>query len=414
MGTSEWVALIEGGLLIAAIITLIWTRKSSQKESNLSVTLDLAADMRNRWESGWAEKLAELEKRERPLTVEDAQEVRYMLNWVNWVGTLIDGGLLPNAELVLSEGSLGNAARRVLTIGQPLIKADIAQFGPVYWQHLRPVCRTLNMPNMRKLLNPIHQHLFQYPASDLPKDAKIDDVVDRLKQFWPEPGDQLHTGGWRSTDWLMHRLAIDAEDSVLDLCCGEGASVIWITRKTEAAVTGIDRLATAVQAASKSARAAQFELRCNFVEGNVGNMPFEDNQFSVVVGQDADGLISGGVDETFAEIARVLKPGGKLGIHHWVPAPNAPVEVLRDFDQLNESLGYPDYIGASADRYLSAMEKAGFRNIQVIDMAEEYRWHMQQIIDMRLAAIAPRDAWTEGWLELAQRHPFGVAIFARK
>ena len=110
----------------------------------------------------------------------------------------------------------------------------------------------------------------------------------------------------------------------------------------------------------------------------------------------------------------MLRPGGRLAFHHWIPGPGADKAVRDRFDHANLEAGYQSHAQVNADAYADAMEKASFVDVTVVDWSEVYLSHMSSIRDQAQRRGGEVDPWTEVWLELAAEHPFGVMFFARR
>jgi len=136
----------------------------------------------------------------------------------------------------------------------------------------------------------------------------------------PELGPEIYTG-WRASDIgiiterLERRLILDlASDvrgrSVLDVGCGDGALAVEL-RKRGAAVTGIDASDSMIEAARARAKAEGVDIA--FQAAAVEHLPFPPESFDVAVAV----TILCFVDDAapaFREMARVLRPGGRLVI----------------------------------------------------------------------------------------------------
>jgi SAM-dependent methyltransferase len=110
--------------------------------------------------------------------------------------------------------------------------------------------------------------------------------------------------------WTMGRLA--AGERVLDLGCGAGTDSLVAAQMVGADghVTGIDMTAPMLA----KARAAATEMgvaNVEFVEAEAEQLPFGDASFDVVISNGVIDLIPD-KDAVFAEIFRVLAPGGKI------------------------------------------------------------------------------------------------------
>ena len=123
---------------------------------------------------------------------------------------------------------------------------------------------------------------------------------------------QIMNGGHHAklAEWGFSLLTIPADANILDAGCGGGANLTrWLERCPEGHVTGLDYSAVSVETAQKYNRQAIAEGRCAVVQGNVAELPFEDDTFDVVSAFETVDF-GPGLERGFAEVLRVLKPGG--------------------------------------------------------------------------------------------------------
>ena len=112
--------------------------------------------------------------------------------------------------------------------------------------------------------------------------------------------------------WELGRLS--AGERVLDLGSGAGTDSLIAAQMVgpEGRVTGIDM--TPQMLAKARAAAAEMGLtNADFVEGEAERLPFPDASFDVVISNGVIDLIPD-KDAVFAELYRVLAPGGRLQI----------------------------------------------------------------------------------------------------
>jgi ubiquinone/menaquinone biosynthesis C-methylase UbiE len=119
----------------------------------------------------------------------------------------------------------------------------------------------------------------------------------------------------RITEAIEHRLILDLAGDVtgkrvLDAGCGDGLLTRSLGERG-AHIVGLDADRRMLVAAA--ARAAGGGVHAEFVEGRLERLPFADNAFDVVVAVTVLCVVS---DASVAvrEIARVLRPGGRLVI----------------------------------------------------------------------------------------------------
>ena len=115
-----------------------------------------------------------------------------------------------------------------------------------------------------------------------------------------------------SNPWQLGRLA--PSEHVLDVGSGSGTDSLIAAQMVgpEGRVVGVDMTTKMLE----KARAAADELgvsNVEFVEGEAERLPFEAESFDVVISNGVIDLIPD-KDAVYAEIFRVLKPGGRIQI----------------------------------------------------------------------------------------------------
>lgn len=102
------------------------------------------------------------------------------------------------------------------------------------------------------------------------------------------------------------------EDRVLDLGCGTGRFTLPVARRA-ADVVGLDLSAGMLDVADAKAR--EQGLAIGFEQGDMADLPFESGSFDVVVSMLALMHVPlADREQVFAEIGRVLRPGGRAVI----------------------------------------------------------------------------------------------------
>lgn len=112
--------------------------------------------------------------------------------------------------------------------------------------------------------------------------------------------------------WELGRLALG--ERVLDLGSGAGTDSLVAAQMVGEAgrVTGID-MTPEMLAKARAAATEMGATNVEFVEGEAEHLPFEDGTFDVVISNGVIDLIPD-KDAVFAELHRVLVPGGRLQI----------------------------------------------------------------------------------------------------
>src|SRR5262245_14340863 len=112
--------------------------------------------------------------------------------------------------------------------------------------------------------------------------------------------------------WDLGRLA--PGERVLDLGSGAGTDSLVAAQMVgeQGYVAGID-MTPEMLAKARSAAAAMGALNVRFVEAEAERLPFPDESFDVVISNGVIDLIPD-KDAVFAELLRVLRPGGRIQI----------------------------------------------------------------------------------------------------
>lgn len=122
-------------------------------------------------------------------------------------------------------------------------------------------------------------------------------------------------GYLRVVQSVVDAMAIKPGDSILDVGCGTGALDRWLANYTERAnpITAVDVNAYLRREAEALAAKAGVDDVISFGEGNAEALPFADASFdatmSHTVMEEAD------ADAMLAEMVRVTKPGGCIGVN---------------------------------------------------------------------------------------------------
>lgn len=156
---------------------------------------------------------------------------------------------------------------------------------------------------------------------------------------------------------------------VLDLGSGSGMDTFVASLLTGPAgtVVGLD-MTDSQRAKAESLRQRQGVRNITYVKGYIDAAPFEDGSFDVVI---SNGVINLAVDkpQVFREIARLLRPGGKMAIADIVTE-----VVLPETISCNSTLWAACIGGAwQLGRYKDAIETAGLR-IVAEQVNEQYRF----------------------------------------
>ena len=173
---------------------------------------------------------------------------------------------------------------------------------------------------------------------------------------------------------------------VLDLGCGAGLDLYFYAKAigTNTQAYGLDISEDMVNKAKKNMELVgikNVEIKC----GHSDSLPFEDNFFDVVASNGIYNL-SPEKEKVMCEVFRVLRHGARRVICEIVLKHKLPENVRKNIDDWFKCIG-----GALPEKdFLDLMEKAGFRNIEVISKIRNAR------TGHKLAACANIRAYKQG------------------
>lgn len=126
-------------------------------------------------------------------------------------------------------------------------------------------------------------------------------------------GDSYHPGGPTLTRRLAAALALAPGEWVLDVASGRGTTALLLAQEHDVDVDGVDLSPANVTLATGAASAAGLIGRVRFTLGDAERLPFPDGVFDAVVCECAFCTFPD-KRAAAAEMTRVLRPGGRLGI----------------------------------------------------------------------------------------------------
>jgi len=135
-------------------------------------------------------------------------------------------------------------------------------------------------------------------------------------------------GAWSSGDYaivgttlqivgenLCEAMDLRAGQKVLDVAAGNGNVTLAAARRW-CAVTSTDYVPALLARGQERARAERLDIE--FREADAEALPFQDGAFDAVVSTFGV-MFTADQDKAAAELARVCRPGGKIGLANWTP-----------------------------------------------------------------------------------------------
>lgn len=148
--------------------------------------------------------------------------------------------------------------------------------------------------------------------------------LDRLTIHDLAPLDEFHSRRRKATEELGQLLAPSDTDHVIDIGSGIGGPARYLAATYGCRISGIDLTPAFVDAATGLTRLTGLTDRVDFRVASALSLPFPDASFDLAWSQNVAMNIE---DRTawYAEIRRVLKPGGRLAIQDVTQGPGGPI-----------------------------------------------------------------------------------------
>jgi SAM-dependent methyltransferase len=169
--------------------------------------------------------------------------------------------------------------------------------------------------------------------------------------------ESLHPGGLSLTAELAGACGISAGTRVLDVASGTGESACFLAAEYGADVTGLDQSEALL--ARARAKAAERGLAVTFQQGDAVALPFADASFDVAICECTLCLLDKAA--VLGEMARVVRPGGRVGMHDLYWRPGAP-------DRLRARLEhYEDEVPETLEGWRALFTGAGLVDVTTQD-----------------------------------------------
>ncbi len=176
---------------------------------------------------------------------------------------------------------------------------------------------------------------------------------------------RMNKGHARLAAWGMTYLPEKAPTAVAELGCGGGKNAAELLKRyPQAQVTALDHAPLSVAAAREENAAAVAAGRCQVVEGDVSHLSFADGSFELATAFETI-YFWPELRECFAEVRRVLRPGGVF-------------MIVNESDGLNKSALYFETVIDGLKNYTveqieEALLAAGFSAIRA-EHHPSYPW----------------------------------------
>lgn len=151
-----------------------------------------------------------------------------------------------------------------------------------------------------------------------------------------------HPGGFAATLQQLQHFQLPLQSKILEVGCGTGRTACYLAAQGYD-VTAMDLLPSMVAKAKQ--RATSQQLQIHFVEGDVCAIPFDSNQFDIIIAESVTNFTD--IDQALSEYERVLKFGGTLYDREMLlarPIPEAMQGRLHEFFGIKKLLTHDTWL----------------------------------------------------------------------
>jgi ubiquinone/menaquinone biosynthesis C-methylase UbiE len=161
-------------------------------------------------------------------------------------------------------------------------------------------------------------------------------------------------------DRVLAELRLGPGDHLLDLCCGRGGIGLWFASVSGARLTGVDFSPGAIAEASRRAGAFVPRPQASFLVADAADTSLPARTADAVLCIDALQLVPD-TSGLLREIARVLRPGGRVVITTWERRGSAPANLppsysIADAGALAEAAGLRVLVREDRDDWLEQQQ----------------------------------------------------------
>jgi arsenite methyltransferase len=191
-------------------------------------------------------------------------------------------------------------------------------------------------------------------------------------------GPRLHPGGPALTGRLIEALAVGPGNEVADIGCGPGESSLQVARATGARVIGVDLSSDSIAAARTATQREGLEELVEFVVADAESLPLPDGAVDGVLCE-CSLCTFPDKERAAAELARVLRPGGRLALSDMVGQSERLPAALRTLEAWVACVA-----GVRSPGELVELLAGAGLVVEVVERHDDALWSLLERVDARL------------------------------
>jgi len=177
--------------------------------------------------------------------------------------------------------------------------------------------------------------------------------------------ESLHPGGLETTKQLIGLCGIRQGAAVLDVASGTGETACFLATAVKAHVVGVDRSSEMIRRAE--AKVSERGTEATFLIADATSLPFHDAEFDAAICECTLCLLD--KQAVLREMVRVVRPGGRVGMHDLYWKNGATGSLKRTLEEVEGER--PETFGG----WRRLFEDAGLVRITAVDKSDVMtRW----------------------------------------
>lgn len=195
--------------------------------------------------------------------------------------------------------------------------------------------------------------------------------------YWAARADRFDEGVASYRDHFLAAAAIDATANVLDIGCGSGQTTRDAARRaTDGSALGVDLSSPMIELARELAEREQ-TTNATFQQADAQIHPFPGEYFDIAISRHGT-MFFGDAQAAFTNIARAIRPGGRLVLLTWQPLESnewisdfrAAFTAVRELPTPPQDAPGPFSLMSDPGKVRGLLTSAGFADVRLRGLTE--------------------------------------------